>query len=307
MWLNGAKRDKPFFNKVWESSIAETSEATARNKQDLFGNYMKNIAINDKFLRYKDSDMFKQINNIKKDNFKFELDKNEEIAEMYEKNRKDTLRMFGYDPFINELDDDKPILYSKLVDFCDESTLDDGFKLNAIIEIVKLFNQAEKLNNAMAAATENPKAVFENGGLIKQLSGTKNVIISSALNLAKDNGISVLHNKDRSKGASTLSGKQKELTDIGLRDIQISMFDINTSEAMKQVAEISAKAQLDQLRLDENDYTEIIIRQREINEDLQKKADNAEEALRLYKTENVDLKDFLRDKGLLDKDGKVRG
>ena len=53
--------------------------------------------------------------------------------------------------------------------------------------------------------------------------------MSVANNLAKDNGISVNHNNNKSKGANTLSGKSKELKRIGLRSAEINAFDIGTS------------------------------------------------------------------------------
>ena len=44
---------------------------------------------------------------------------------------------------------------------------------------------------------------------------------------------------------------------------------------------------------------------RELVEDLQKQKDKAVERARLLLVENKDLKDFLRDKGLIDEFGKV--
>jgi hypothetical protein len=74
---------------------------------------------------------------------------------------------------------------------------------------------------------------------------------------------------------------------------------------MQQVAEISAKAQVDQIGFDENVMLEISNIRRELVDDLQKQRDKAVERARLLLVENKDLKEFLRDKGLIDEFGRV--
>jgi hypothetical protein len=74
---------------------------------------------------------------------------------------------------------------------------------------------------------------------------------------------------------------------------------------MQQVAEISAKAQVDQIGFDENVMNEISNIRRELVDSLQKERDKAVERARLLLVENKDLKDFLKDKGLIDEFGQV--
>lgn len=74
---------------------------------------------------------------------------------------------------------------------------------------------------------------------------------------------------------------------------------------MRQVAEISAKAQVDQIGFDENVMLEISNIRRELVDDLQKQRDKAVERARLLLVENKDLKEFLKDKGLIDEFGQV--
>jgi hypothetical protein len=74
---------------------------------------------------------------------------------------------------------------------------------------------------------------------------------------------------------------------------------------MQQVAEISARAQVDQIGFDENVMLEISNIRRELVDDLQKQRDKAVERARLLLVENKDLKEFLKDKGLIDEFGKV--
>ena len=113
------------------------------------------------------------------------------------------------------------------------------------------------------------------------------------------------YNNSKSKGQNTLTGKMKELDLIGFRDAKINMYDIDYCKGMQQVAESSAKAQVDQIGFDENIFNEINNIRRELVDDLQKQRDKAVERARILLVENKDLKEFLREKGLIDEFGQV--
>lgn len=83
------------------------------------------------------------------------------------------------------------------------------------------------------------------------------------------------------------------------------MYDIDYCRGMQQVAEISAKAQIDQIGFDENVIDEIQGIRRDLVESLTKERDKAVERARVLLVENKDLKDFLRDKNLIDAYGQV--
>jgi regulator of replication initiation timing len=83
------------------------------------------------------------------------------------------------------------------------------------------------------------------------------------------------------------------------------MYDIEYCKGMQQVAAISAKAQVDQIGFDENVMMEISNIRRDLVDDLQKQKDKAVERARLLLVENKDLKEFLKEKGLIDEFGKV--
>ena len=97
----------------------------------------------------------------------------------------------------------------------------------------------------------------------------------------------------------------KELDQIGFRDAKINMYDIDYCRGMQQVAEISAKAQVDQIGFDENVMDEIQGIRRDLVESLTKERDKAVERARVLLVENKDLKEFLRDKNLIDAYGQV--
>jgi hypothetical protein len=168
--------------------------------------------------------------------------------------------------------------------------MEDGFKLNAIIEIVTGFNQIEKINRAINDITNFPDKMANKSGGIKTLTATKKDILMTLLGLAKDNGISVNNNNNKSKGGNTLNGIVKKLTEVGLSSAELNLFDLETSEAMKQIADFSNKSIIEQLMLDDNDYTDMLIQQREKISDLDSKVIKFEEENRILKVEIAKLK-----------------
>ena len=121
--------------------------------------------------------------------------------------------------------EEKPLLYSKLVGYFDESVKDDGLKLEAVIEIVQSFKDVKTINDAIS---QYKKQLGSNPGVIstiKSLADTKQKMINSALALAKDNGISENNNNRKSKGAGTLTGIIKELQEMNLNGSEVNTFD----------------------------------------------------------------------------------
>ena len=308
--------DKPFLNKIWDSSYLEWADDSKKNRRiTIWDAYINNIGrIQYRGMRWQDSDIFDVYVEKAKSAAKIEVGKDnrqssinaEDINEAYKTNKKDVIRMTGYDPFANyPIEEDKPLLYAQVVSFIDEETKNDGMKMNAVIQIVKSFNQISKINDAIDELSSDTMKLNNNNGTIKQLADTVSKLLSGANALAKDNGISVNFNNSKSKGQNTLTGKMKELDQIGFRDAKINMYDIDYCRGMQQVAEISAKAQVDQIGFDENVIDEIQGIRRDLVESLTKERDKAVERARVLLVENKDLKEFLKDNNLIDAYGQV--
>ena len=204
-------------------------------------------------------------------------------------NKRDCIKMLGYDPFFDNTISEQKFLYNTLLPFLDDATLEDAFKLPIVIELVKSLGQVEKLNktfNSMMASAEN---IEENASKISSLVGSKDKLYRSILAMAKDNGISVNHALNKSQGAGTLSRIVKELEEIGLRDAKINLFDIETSESMKQVADISNKSIIEQINLQDSELWDMIAELREVRIKLDNKVNELTELLRLEKVKNSDL------------------
>ncbi len=307
--------DKPFIEKLYLSSQEELNDPNSLNpKRSLWAAYIKNITSLNQYkgLRWRDGDIFATSQAEEKTDpmtvaqIKEMKAISEEEQKEVEINRRDVKRLIGYDPFANyPIEEDKPLLYSQLINFIDDETKNDAMKMNAVVQIVQAFNQIQKINDAINELSADIRSLNTNNGIIKQHAATIASLLSGANTLAKDNGISVNHNNSKSKGANTLTGKMKELDLIGFRSAKINMYDIDYCRGMQQVAEISAKAQVDQIGFDENVMNEINNIRRELVDKLQKERDKAVEKARVLMVENKDLKDFLFEKGLIDEHGKV--
>lgn len=303
--------DKPFLNVLYEASYMEVhDDSLERPKSNVWSAYIKNVQMKQyNTLRWENSDFFQDdSSDSSDDNMQIQSMDNmtQEELDSFKINKRDVIRMVGYDPFENyPVVQDLPVLYVQLISFIDEETKNDGMKMNAVIQIVQAFNQIQKLNDAINALSADTKKLNNNNGTIKQHADTISKLLSGANALAKDNGISLNYNNNKSKGQNTLTGKMKELDLIGFRAAKINMYDIDYCKGMRQVAEISAKAQINQIGFDENVMIEIENIRRELVDELQKKADKAEERARVLLVENKDLKEFLREKGLVDESGQV--
>ena len=302
------RADIPYLEKLWESSCNEVNDPSLEKpKTNVWAAYIKNVKMPQyNGMRWRDGDVFKD-DVVKSDSEdKITTTMTPEVLNEYQTNKKDIIRLIGYDPFANyPVEQDLPVLYAQLISFIDEETKNDGMKMNAVIQIVQAFNQIQKLNDAINELSADTTKLNSNNGTIKQHADTISKLLSGANALAKDNGISVNFNNNKSKGQNTLTGKMKELDLIGFRDAKINMYDIEYCKGMQQVANISAKSQVDQIGFDENVMLEISNIRRELVDDLQKQRDKAVERARLLLVENKDLKDFLKDKGLIDEFGQV--
>jgi hypothetical protein len=302
------RADVPYLENLWESSCNEVNDPSLEKpKTNVWAAYIKNVKMpqyNGK--RWRDSDIFKNGELVADSENKIAGTMTPDVLDEYKTNKKDIIRLVGYDPFANyPTEQDLPVLYAQLISFIDEETKNDGMKMNAVIQIVQAFNQIQKLNDAINELAADTKKLNNNNGTIKQHADTISKLLSGANALAKDNGIAVNHNNSKSKGQNTLTGKMKELDLIGFREAKINMYDIEYCQGMQQVAAISAKAQVDQIGFDENVMMEISNIRRELVDEMQKQKDKAVERARLLLVENKDLKEFLKEKGLIDEFGKV--
>ena len=302
--------DKPFLENLWNSSYAEWADDKTKNrKTTIWDTYIKNVSmINYRGMRWRDGDIFHTYVEDAKQVAALELGNtaaaqtildSQEVDNECEKNRKDVIRLLGYDPFECEKLEDQPLLYSQLIGYLDAGGdgNEDMMRTSSAITIVRGFLQQAKLDDRIAKAMASTSV---NTSELKQLLDSKKNVSSTISLLAEQSCLSLKHNKNASKGENTWTGKIKKLKDIDLRDAEVNGFDIGTCRGMQQVLEISDASILKQLRLDESEWSDMVAEQRQIIVDLQKRVDVYREINRIILRENIDLRDTLEENNLLD-------
>ena len=303
--------DRPFLNTVWDASYAEWANQNAQlRRTTIWDAYIKNIAMNQyRGLRWRNGDLFNTYVEDARQVVALESGNNiaaqtiidsKEVDNEFEQNRRDVIRLLGYDPFEGEKLEDQPLLYSQLIGYLDSGGdgNDDIMRTSSAITIVRGFSQQAKIDDKIAKAMANTSV---NTSELKTLLDAKKNLSATISQLAEQSCLSLKHNKNASKGENTWTGKIKKLRDMDLRDAEVNGFDIGTCRGMQQVLEISDASIMKQLSLDESEWSDMVAEQRQTIVDLQKQRDVYREVNRILLRENLDLRDTLEENALLDK------
>ena len=295
------RADVPFIEILWESSYNEVNDPSLKKpKTNVWAAYIKNVKMPQyNGMRWRDGDLFKEgkvVDEQTSDNSDVYIAP--DVAEELERNRKDVVRLIGYDPFENEQDEDKPLLYAQTVGYLDMSgNNDDMMRTSSVITIVRGYLQLQKLDDMIAKSMRNA-ANTGNSGEIKAYLDSKSKISSTISLLAEQSCISLKHNKNSTKGENTWTGKVRIMKEMNLREAEVNVFDAETAGGLAQVADISNASILKQINLDENDYVQMLSEQKQMIKKLTKEANEAIEKSRILLRENIDLKKLLEDKGI---------
>lgn len=297
--------NKPYLDRIWDSSIREMENlASGRVKSNVWVAYIRQISMGQyNGMTYFDSDFYKNNRNYNvEESCKSDVHEltDTEMIKAFEQNKKDAIRLLGYDPFEKENVSEQPFLYATLIGYLDaaEEANDDRMRVSSIVEIVKGFNHIEKMNDIIAKLMSDVSHIEVNISTIRNLEDTKSKITASVLKLAADNGISLKHSVNSTKGENTWTGKVRKMKEMNLRDAEVNLYDTEYSAGLSQVADISNASILKQIMLDENDSADMIIQQRELINKYKKIADEYEEKARILLRENIDLKALIKEKGI---------
>ena len=292
--------DKPFLKTLWDSAYNEVHDASLKQpKRNIWAAYIKSVQmVNYKTMRWRDGDFDDESSNTKNTDLVNDDYIAPDVAEELERNRRDVVRLVGYDPFEKEQLEDKPLLYAQTVGYLDMSgNNDDAMRTSSVITIVRGFLQIQKLDDMIAQSMMNAVKSGASGE-IKAFLDAKQKISSTISQLAEQNCISLKHNKNNTKGENTWTGKVRIMKEMNLREAEVNIFDAETAIGLAQVADISNASILKQINLDENDYVQMLTEQKKMIEDLNKKANEAIEKARILLRENIDLKKLLEENGV---------
>lgn len=209
-------------------------------------------------------------------------------------NMKYVISKLGYDPFRDiGLDDfDRKYCYNLLSGYFDTpGILEDGHKKQCVIEITMSYCQCRKITETLNVELLKSDS---NERKIASLTSAKTSLLSSIATIAKDNNISSNYNKNSSQGQESISSMMKEMEKNGFEEIKVNLFDIKTSEAFKQIDEISNQNITNQLTLDSNEYTDIVKEQRDMIKNFELELDQLKEENRKLKNEILDLENKKR-------------
>ena len=307
--------DRPFLENLWNSSYIEWADDTKQKRRTtIWDAYIKNVSLkNYNGMRWRDGDIFqtyvedaKQVAALEGGNKEAAqiLTDSQEVDNEFEKNRKDVIRLLGYDPFEGEKLEDQPLLYSQLIGYLDAGGdgNDDMMRTSSAITIVRGFLQQAKLDDKLAKVMANTNA---NATEMKTLLDAKKNISATISQLAEQSCLSLKHNKNASKGENTWTGKIKKIKELNLREGEVNGFDLMTCKGMQQVMDLSNASILKQLALDESEYSDIVAEQRKLVTSLTSERDIYKEITRILLRENLDLKDILSEHELLDENNLV--
>lgn len=300
---------KPFLEKVWDSSIQEVENlASGKVKSNVWTAYARQIAMPNYIgLTYFDSDHFvkdkTEKESVKEPTTEEELIESHAGLDTYDsflKNKNDVIRLLSYDPFEKEDIADQPFLYSQLLGILDssEDANEDMMRTSSAISIVRGFLQQSKIDDTVAKLMSDISNIERNSATIKSLQESKGKITSVITSLAQDSCISLKHNKNAKKGENTWTGKIKKIKDLNLREGEVNGFDLETCKAMKQVMDLSNASIMKTLALDESEWSDMVAEQRQKIVDLQRDLDKYIEISRILLRENLDIKDYLKDKDI---------
>lgn len=299
-WLN-----KPFIQSVWAASIQESENLLAgKVRHNVWFSYVKNIAMGQyNGMTFQDSDIFKErilYNDEMNEEEQVEYHNGQDTYDSFLKNRADVVRLLDYDPFEKESVSDQPFLYSQLLGLLDSNGEgnDDMMRTSSCISIVRGFLQSTKIDDTIAKLMSDVSNLERNSATIKSLQESKLKITSMIKDLAAESCISLAHTKHSLKGENTWTGKIKKIKDLNLREAQVNGFDIMTCKAMRQVLDLSDAAILQQLGLDESEWSDMVAELRTVRVELENQLEIYKEINRVLLQENLDLKDFLEENNI---------
>lgn len=208
-----------------------------------------------------------------------------------EKNRRYVIETYGYDPLEDMMDatvTDRKYCYNALSGYCDtEGISEDGHKMMCCVSMVKTFLQIKKLDDEINKISNDSEI---DDARMKNLMASKKQALDTITSLAKDNNISSQWNKNIRAGQGTMSDKIKEMYENGFDPARVNLFDIKTCESIRQTADLSFQSIMEQLQLDENDYTRVIKNQREMVRDMTDELEKLREENRQLSNEVLFLK-----------------
>ncbi len=308
--------DKPFYTNELDSAYLQckkengylSSDEILKQGEKVIGLYFKNINSlrqnkNKSFAdSEKDGFTYKTTNNNYNNEFskkRYDIENNNDSIKEKEvvkwtkddkQNMKYAISKLGYDPFedIGFDDFDRKYCFNLLSGYFDTpGILEDGHKKQCVIEIVLMYCQCRKLTDTLNIELSKGDSSERK---ISSLTSAKTSLLSSISTIARDNNISSNYSKQSTQGQDSISSMMKEMERNDFQEIKVNLFDIKTSEAFRQIDEISISNIAKQLTLTDSEFGEIIKEQLMQITEYKSSIDELKEENRLLKNKIIELK-----------------
>lgn len=225
------------------------------------------------------------------------------LSEDDKKNRQQIMSILGYDPFKEDAMEDRPQLYRDLSGMLTENMRKDVAKQKAAVEVVRNYMNITKYQQRVTTLMSSGRVDDETQKQIDQYLTVIARVQSSVNQTTKENGFTG-GKTIGSNGRGMLSDVMLQVEEQGYDDGITNFYDIATSKSIGEVATISSKALLAQVKLQGSDYTDILTQQCQLVQEAQLKARKAVEMARLAKSKLtkeqllVELENDYRKKGI---------
>ncbi len=196
----------------------------------------------------------------------------------------------GYDPYAeHENVDDYRFLYGELLEYLDEETLSDRFKLGSLFEMVDYMNQRRKVNIRMNAI------LVEDPDLVNAQSTYKGLMVMSKdlstiiKEIATENRISEKNRGTSAVNMASLTTQQRRYREYGFAQAEEDYYDAEWSKAMQIVAQASVANIVTQLGRNEETTKDIIAEQLKRIKELQAQNDDLAERNRILEGQRMSV------------------
>ena len=166
-----------------------------------------------------------------------------------------------------------------------EAMRKDVAKAKAALSIVRGYNNLEKYQKKINEIMKGGSVDEDTQKTLDQYIKVQKTLQDSINTTAEKNNFTVKGIGNSGRGM--LSDVMNQIGEKGIDEGVTNFYDIATSKSIEEIANISFKAQLNQVNLSKTDYADILSSQCVIVRECQKKSKDALEALRLAKEKLV--------------------
>lgn len=203
-------------------------------------------------------------------------------------NFRSVTKLLGYYPFSEQSDEDQRILCREFLDLVSEQGDEANYlRVKSALRIVLSFLHLKELDTKRRQLETEGASSKE----IKEVSDIANKELTAITNFGRDAGLSERYATQKSKGANTFGGILKTMNEEHFENAAVNLYDIKTSAAIKQVAEISQRAIMEQLAFSDSQYQVLCSKQMDQLASLRAELDSANEEIRrlkkVMKTQNI--------------------